>query len=52
VRLKPQSRAKPAGVAAPTRRRAVAVQQARAQGFALDLAQGGADPADSEFTDY
>jgi methyl-accepting chemotaxis protein len=39
----------------PVRRRgrqAVAAQQARAQGFALDLSQGGADAADDEFTDY
>jgi methyl-accepting chemotaxis protein len=33
-------------------RPAVAAQQARAKGFALDLAQGGADPADADFTDY
>jgi methyl-accepting chemotaxis protein len=33
-------------------RTAVATQQARAKGFALDLAQGGADPADDDFTDY
>jgi methyl-accepting chemotaxis protein len=30
----------------------VAAQQARAQGFALDLSQGGADAADADFTDY
>jgi methyl-accepting chemotaxis protein len=30
----------------------VAAQQARAQGFALDLAHGGPDPADLDFTDY
>ncbi len=30
----------------------VAAQQALAQGFALDMAQGGADPADDDFTDY
>ncbi|WP_421739519.1 methyl-accepting chemotaxis protein [Caulobacter sp.] len=30
----------------------VAVQQARAQGFALDLNQGGPDQADTEFTEY
>ena len=33
-------------------RAAVVAQQARAKGFALDLAQGGADPADADFTDY
>jgi methyl-accepting chemotaxis protein len=32
--------------------RAVAAQQARAQGFALDLSHGGPDPADDDFTDY
>jgi methyl-accepting chemotaxis protein len=32
--------------------RAVAVQQARAQGFALDLNQGGPDADDREFTEY
>jgi len=32
--------------------RAVAVQQARAQGFALDLSQGGPDADDREFTEY
>jgi methyl-accepting chemotaxis protein len=52
VRLKTETRAKPAAAAAPPRRRVVAAQQARAQGFALDLSQGGADPADDEFTDY
>ncbi|MDI1363957.1 MAG: methyl-accepting chemotaxis protein, partial [bacterium] len=30
----------------------VGAQQARAQGFALDLSQGGPDHADSEFTEY
>jgi methyl-accepting chemotaxis protein len=51
------ARAKPAPVrpaSAPARRprTAVAAQQARAAGFALDLSQGGADPADEDFTDY
>ncbi|SFK79514.1 Methyl-accepting chemotaxis protein (MCP) signalling domain, partial [Caulobacter sp. UNC279MFTsu5.1] len=32
--------------------RAVAAQQARAQGFALDLSQGGPDPDDRDFTEY
>jgi methyl-accepting chemotaxis protein len=36
----------------PRGRAVVAAQQARAQGFALDLAQGGADSADADFTDY
>ncbi|MDB5461449.1 MAG: methyl-accepting chemotaxis sensory transducer [Caulobacteraceae bacterium] len=30
----------------------IAAQQARAKGFALNLAQGGADPADAEFMHY
>jgi methyl-accepting chemotaxis protein len=43
---------------APTRpvarrsRGAVGAQQALAQGFALDLSQGGADAADDDFTNY
>jgi methyl-accepting chemotaxis protein len=37
--------------AAPVRR-PVAAQQARAQGFALDLAQGGPDAEDSNFREY
>jgi methyl-accepting chemotaxis protein len=40
---------RPAARKAP---RAVAVQQARAQGFALDLSQGGPDADDREFTEY
>ena len=58
VRLKAEPRAKPKVVqsaGAPVRRRvgnAVAAQQARAQGFALDLSQGGPDTADDEFTGY
>jgi methyl-accepting chemotaxis protein len=32
--------------------RAVAVQQARAHGFALDLSQGGPDSDDRDFTEY
>jgi methyl-accepting chemotaxis protein len=60
TRLKPEPRAK-SKPAEPTAARAlrrqmrttaVAAQQARAQGFALDLAQGGADPDDDEFTGY
>jgi methyl-accepting chemotaxis protein len=54
VRL-PARAAKPTAVAkAPARKapRAVAVQQARAQGFALDLSQGGPDADDREFTEY
>jgi methyl-accepting chemotaxis protein len=53
VRVKTGGGPKPVG--APPRRRAgnaVAVQQARAQGFALDLSQGGADADDDEFTTY
>jgi methyl-accepting chemotaxis protein len=52
VRLKAEAKPK---THAPVRRRprnAVAAQQALAQGFALDLSQGGPDPADSDFTDY
>jgi len=46
-------RAAPSKVAArKTPARTVAVQQARAQGFALDLSQGGPDAADREFTEY
>ncbi len=54
VRL-PARSSKPAAVTkAPSRKapRAVAVQQARAQGFALDLSQGGPDADDREFTEY
>ena len=54
VRL-PARAAKPAAVSkAPARKapRAVAAQQARAQGFALDLSQGGPDADDREFTEY
>ncbi|WP_297509144.1 methyl-accepting chemotaxis protein [uncultured Caulobacter sp.] len=53
VRL-PAKAAKPAS-AKPTRKtapRAVAAQQARAQGFALDLSQGGPDADDQDFTGY
>jgi methyl-accepting chemotaxis protein len=52
VRLQAEARPK---THAPVRRpvrNAVAAQQALAQGFALDLSQGGPDPADSDFTDY
>jgi len=56
VRLPARAAAKPAAPArAPARKtapRAVAVQQARAQGFALDLNQGGPDADDREFTEY
>ncbi|MBO9545840.1 methyl-accepting chemotaxis protein [Caulobacter sp.] len=53
VRL-PARAAKPAVSKAPARKppRAVAAQQARAQGFALDLSQGGPDADDREFTEY
>jgi methyl-accepting chemotaxis protein len=44
------AQAKAASRKAPAR--AVAVQQARAQGFALDLSQGGPDADDREFTEY
>jgi len=48
---------KPAAVRAAARktaapRHAVAAQQARAQGFALDLAQGGPDSDDADFKAY
>ena len=50
VRLKTKPKA---SAAAPARRRnAVAVQQARAHGFALDLSQGGPDTDDDDFTGY
>jgi methyl-accepting chemotaxis protein len=56
VRLAPARAAKPAaGRPAPRKvatRGAVGAQQARAQGFALDLSQGGPDHDDSEFTEY
>ncbi|MBO9559371.1 MAG: methyl-accepting chemotaxis protein [Caulobacter sp.] len=55
VRLPARPAAKPAAAKAPARKsapRAVAVQQARAQGFALDLSQGGPDADDREFTEY
>jgi methyl-accepting chemotaxis protein len=53
VRL-PARAAKAAPAKTPARKapRAVAVQQARAQGFALDLSQGGPDADDREFTEY
>jgi methyl-accepting chemotaxis protein len=50
-----KAKARPAAkLATPARRpvRAVAGQQVLAQGFALDLSRGGADPADDDFTDY
>ncbi|TCS15902.1 methyl-accepting chemotaxis protein [Caulobacter sp. BK020] len=49
VRL-PARGAKAAPRKAPAR--AVAAQQARAQGFALDLSQGGPDADDRDFTEY
>ncbi|CAN7395075.1 methyl-accepting chemotaxis protein [Phenylobacterium sp. LjRoot225] len=58
VRLKPEprvkSRAVPSPASAPRRqmRTAVAAQQARAEGFAIDLSQGGPDAADDDFTGY
>jgi methyl-accepting chemotaxis protein len=55
VRLPARAPAKPAAPKAGARKsapRAVAVQQARAQGFALDLSQGGPDADDREFTEY
>ncbi|RRN62656.1 methyl-accepting chemotaxis protein [Caulobacter sp. 602-1] len=38
--------------AAAPKRQAVAAQQARASGFALDLTQGGPDAADADFREY
>jgi methyl-accepting chemotaxis protein len=54
TKARPQLKAAPAprSPARPVGRGAVAAQQALAQGFALDMSQGGADPADDEFTDY
>ncbi|PTT71288.1 methyl-accepting chemotaxis protein, partial [Pseudomonas sp. HMWF010] len=53
VKLAPRAPAKAAAGRKPAGRpRAVAAQQARAHGFALDLSQGGPDPSDSEFTEY
>jgi len=57
VALKPKAPNRPAKPATPVRkstavRAPIVAQQARARGFALDLAQGGADPADAEFTEY
>jgi methyl-accepting chemotaxis protein len=53
--LKPRPAVKPQAPRAAVRPRgrpAVAFQQGRAHGFALDLAQGGSDAADDDFTDY
>jgi methyl-accepting chemotaxis protein len=51
-----RTQARPARMApraAPARGRGgVAAQQALAQGFALDLSHGGADPVDDDFTNY
>ena len=54
VRLPARAAAKPAAPKTAARKapRAVAAQQARAQGFALDLSQGGPDADDREFTEY
>jgi methyl-accepting chemotaxis protein len=56
VRLAPARAAKPAASRPAPRKVAtrgvVGAQQARAQGFALDLSQGGPDHDDSEFTEY
>jgi len=46
---RPAAAPKAAAKAAP---RAVAAQQARAKGFALDLAQGGPDADDADFREY
>ena len=48
---KPVAKSAPAKAAA-TARGGVALQQARARGFALDLSQGGADADDADFKDY
>ncbi|UAL10141.1 methyl-accepting chemotaxis protein [Caulobacter segnis] len=54
VRLPARAAAKPTAPKTAARKapRAVAAQQARAQGFALDLSQGGPDADDREFTEY
>ncbi|WP_304175590.1 methyl-accepting chemotaxis protein [Phenylobacterium aquaticum] len=59
ARRRPPAAARPVAAAAPARpkpksapRTAVAAQQARAQGFALDLAQGGPDADDADFREY
>jgi methyl-accepting chemotaxis protein len=50
---KPATQASALSRPAPRRGRgAVGAQQALAQGFALDLSQGGADAADDDFTNY
>ena len=48
----PASRPAAKAAAAAPVRRPVAAQQARVQGFALDLAQGGPDAEDSNFREY
>ena len=51
AKAKPRAKRKPAagkGVAS----KGVAAQQARARGFALDLAQGGPDADDANFKEY
>ncbi len=49
---RPAAKTRAAAKPAPAVRRPVAVQQARAKGFALDLAQGGPDAADAAFKEY
>jgi methyl-accepting chemotaxis protein len=46
---RPATARKPAGKAQPSARAGVAAQQARAKGFALDLAQGGPDADDVDY---
>jgi methyl-accepting chemotaxis protein len=48
----PGAKARPAKKPVAVARRPVAVQQARAKGFALDLAQGGPDADDAAFKEY
>jgi methyl-accepting chemotaxis protein len=53
VRLAPaRGAAKPSAQRKTVSRGAVGAQQARAQGFALDLSQGGPDQDDNDFTSY
>ncbi len=49
---RPAAKTRAAAKPAPAVRRPVAVQQARAKGFALDLAQGGPDAEDAAFKEY
>jgi methyl-accepting chemotaxis protein len=48
----PRPKAKAPASGARTGAGAVAAQQARAKGFALDLAQGGPDADDADFREY